>query len=44
MARRNQAHSVYVLDFGSAAKVTPFASDVEKVHEGFFQQPAKIST
>jgi alpha,alpha-trehalase len=41
MARRNHAHS-YVLDFGSAAKATPFASDVEKAQEGLFQQPARV--
>jgi hypothetical protein len=39
MARQNQARQV--LDFGSAAKVTPFASDVEKGLDGLFQHPAK---
>jgi len=28
-----------VLDFGSAAKTTLFASDVGKVQDGLFQQP-----
>ena len=32
---------VQVLDFGSAAKITLFASDVEKVQDGLFQQPAR---
>src|SRR5262245_58960617 len=39
MARRNHAQ-YYVLDFGSAAKITLFASDVEKGQDGLFQQPA----
>jgi len=38
MARRNQARSL-VLDFGSAAKVAPFARAVEKCMDSIFQQP-----
>jgi hypothetical protein len=34
-------HILYVLDFGSAAKITLFASDVEKAHDGLFQQPVR---
>jgi hypothetical protein len=38
MARRN--HVRQALDFVSAAKTTLFASEVEKVQDGLFRQPA----
>ncbi len=33
--------SLQTIDFGTAAKVAPFASGVAKVHEGLFQHPVR---